>query len=150
MTIEAGVVIDNDLLPIYWHLPKERTGGSLPDSQQLWNVLWEKRDEIYAVAHSHPGYGLPSPSYTDVTTFAAVEAALGKRLFWPIITGDSLAVFSWHGPEKYDYKMDLAVMANSKIWMPEWVRELREKSNFVIQEDLNKENDNGRQYYPGQ
>ncbi len=105
MSIEAGVVIDNEGQALFWHEPQNRTGGSLPDSSTLWDVLWNNRDNISGFAHSHPGYGMPSPSYTDITTFAAVEAALGKRLLWPIISGDAIAVFEWCGPGKHDYQL---------------------------------------------
>lgn len=92
--IEVAVVIDNGGRPIYWHLPEGRTGGSIPDSKDLWQVIWENRDKINAVAHSHPGRGTPGPSTTDITTFLAIEAALGKRLAWYICSEDRFSV-SW-------------------------------------------------------
>lgn len=90
--MEAGVVIDKNLSPIHWHLPPGRTGGSLPDSRNLWDVIWENRDIVQGFAHSHPGSGAPAPSGTDLSTFVAVEAALGRRLDWWITSSDRLLI----------------------------------------------------------
>jgi len=95
MSIEAGVVLGQDNEVLYWHLPHTRSGGSLPDSRDLWDVLWENRGVVTGFAHTHPGNGLPGPSYTDVTTFAAVEAGLGKRLDWWILSSDSFVLLRW-------------------------------------------------------
>ena len=90
--IETGVVFDLNLSPIYWHLPAGRTGGSIPDTRILWDVFWENRETLGGFAHSHPGGGRPGPSSIDVSTFAAVEAALGKYLDWYITSSESLVV----------------------------------------------------------
>jgi hypothetical protein len=90
--MEVGVVIDQNLAPIFWHLPEGRTGGSLPDSRLLWDVLWDNRKTLMGFAHSHPGGGRPGPSNTDITTFVAIEAALGRRLDWWITSSDTLVV----------------------------------------------------------
>lgn len=87
------------------HLPPGRSGGSLPDDRSLWDFIWENRDGISGIAHSHPGSGTPSPSHTDVTTFAAIEAALGKRLDWWIISSDSMVLVSWKGMTNASYKI---------------------------------------------
>lgn len=90
MSIESGVLLDSNYLPIYWHLPEGRTAGSIPDSRTLWEQFWANRHRVYAFAHTHPGSGQGlGPSYTDVTTFAAMEAALGMRLVWLILNEDS-------------------------------------------------------------
>lgn len=103
MSIEAGVLVDLACEPIYWHLPLDRSGGALPDSRPLWDVIWENRERLLGFAHSHPGSGIPGPSHEDVTTFAAVEAALGKRLVWWITSADSFVELCWAGPGKLDY-----------------------------------------------
>lgn len=130
--MEAGVVLDLQGQPIYWHLPPGRSGGSLPDSRDLWDVLWENRDNLSGFAHSHPGFGVPGPSHTDVTTFAAVEAGLGARLDWWIITSDSIGLFKWRGPERLAYPTDpfclwgpLSPMLTGE---PAWINELRRVS----------------------
>lgn len=94
MSIEVGVVVFDD--GVYWHEPDGRTAGGIPDSWTLWDVLWENRDRLVGFAHSHPGSGVPGPSYTDMTTFLAIEKALGRKLVWWIISQDRVAVCSWH------------------------------------------------------
>jgi hypothetical protein len=122
--IEAGVVIDKCGWPVYWHLPPGRSAGSLPDSRTLWEVLWDsfKADTLLGFAHSHPGSGVPGPSYSDVTTFAAVEAALGKRLDWWITSSDHVVLIRWAGPDKLSYRAEMVTEA------PSWVAELRRLS----------------------
>ena len=93
--IEAGVVIDMDMSPIFWHLPDGRTAGSIPDTRVLWDVLWDNRETVLGFAHSHPGAGVPGPSHTDLGTFVAVEQALGRRLKWWITSSDHFLECSW-------------------------------------------------------
>jgi len=120
---EAGVVIDSDGAPIFWHSPENRSVVSLPDSRLLWDVLWEYRESVEGVAHSHPGGGIPGPSYEDVTTFAAVEAGLGRRLLWWIASSDAVVVLWWVGPERLAY----AKVTLEEV--PPWADELRRLSN---------------------
>jgi len=122
--IEAGVVVDKNEKPLFWHLPEGRTAGSLPDSRTLWQVLWDafKDDTLLGFAHSHPGSGVPGPSYSDVTTFAAVEAAIGKRLDWWITSSDHMVLLRWGGPDKISYRATIVTEA------PSWAAELRRLS----------------------
>jgi hypothetical protein len=126
--MEAGAVIGSDGEVIFWHSPDGRHGGALPDSRELWDVLWENRASIRGFAHSHPGSGVPGPSYTDVTTFAAVEAALGRRLTWWITSSDCTSVVQWCGPDKLSYG------GVQVIPEPEWVERLRELSEIRPQQ----------------
>jgi hypothetical protein len=120
--IEAGVVVDLEGKPLHWHVPTGRTGTSIPDSRELWDVLWTNRERIAGFAHTHPGRGLPGPSHEDVTTFSAVELALGRRLDWWIATSDRVAVVRWRGPGNYDYGTEPLEVD------PPWVAELRSHS----------------------
>ena len=116
MSIETGVVVSLQGEPIHWHLPPGRSAGYLPDSRDLWDVLWENRTNLLGFAHSHPGRGdWPYPSHEDLTTFSAVEAGLGQRLLWWIMSESSVVVYSWVGPGLYDYKgkYDLQAIYNS-------------------------------------
>jgi hypothetical protein len=141
--MEAGVVLDLEGRPLHWHVPPERSGGSLPDSVALWTVFWENRKNISGFAHSHPGSGLPGPSYTDVTTFAAIEAALGRRLDWFIISSDSFALFRWKGPDPYTYEMHWATYHTPEhpilTGEPDWIHHLRELSNYGEPPDIGTE-----------
>lgn len=126
--MEAGVVVGFDGAPLYWHLPPNRTAGSIPDSRALWEVFWNNRHQVFGFAHSHPGSGMPGPSWEDITTFAGVEIALGRRLTWWIISSDQLVTILWTGPGKYDYStFPLAIPGNHR---PLWLDELRQNSNY--------------------
>lgn len=116
---EAGLIIDLNGRPIYQHLPEGRSSGYLPDSRTLWEFLWENRENILGFAHSHPGYGIPSPSVEDVTTFRPVDQALGKDLHWWIATGDRLALYRWVGTHYASFPM---------LSEPTWVADLRDLS----------------------
>lgn len=71
---------------IYWHEPVGRTAGALPDDTTLWDRIWAHRANLLGFAHTHPGGGAPpAPSHEDLTTFIAIEHALGECLYWWII-----------------------------------------------------------------
>ena len=147
--VEAAVVIGMDGQPIFWHTPDGCGPSRIPDSRDLWAFLWDNRDNVMGIAHTHPGSGKPFPSHEDVTTFAAIESGFGRRLLWWILTADGANEFTWKGPEKYEYKVNdmycpktksmeptAFVAANLKKpgefptgWVvPEWVEELRQLS----------------------
>jgi hypothetical protein len=58
---------------------------SIPDERERWEVIWQHRDEITEIAHSHPGEFLDF-SHEDLTTMEAVEAGTGKNFTWSIVT----------------------------------------------------------------
>lgn len=96
MSLETAAVIAEDGEVIHWHVPGDRTSVSLPDSQDLWDVIWEHRSRIGGIAHTHPGSGYPSPSNTDVTTFDAIESGLGRRLKWWILSSNNSVLLEWN------------------------------------------------------
>ncbi len=124
--MEAAAVIDLEGNAILWHFPPGRSGGALPDSVGLWEFLNTNRDRISGVAHSHPGSGIPGPSYEDVTTFSAIERGLGRMFDWWIATSDGLALFRWKGPGVYTYAPHLITQST------EWVDKLREVSGYGV------------------
>jgi hypothetical protein len=135
--MEVGVLIDNNGQPFYWHQPRNRSIAALPDSLDLWKVIWHNRHRLAGFAHSHPGKGKPGPSYTDVTTFAAVEAALGRRCYqfphssiplsWWIASDDHLIIVHWKGPGEHEYVERNSFKPKNT---PKWVYELRRRSNY--------------------
>lgn len=131
---EAGVLIDRNGKPIYWHLPDNRSIALLPDSHELWDQIWRNRRRLLGFAHSHPGCGIPGPSHEDITTFAAIESALGKRLIWWIVSEDAVVELVWTGPDRlcYDYqgKTFSWVLELRGKRMLSWVQELRDLSGF--------------------
>lgn len=123
MSLEAGVLLDLEGYPLHWHKPVDRTAASLPDSVDLWSIIWENRDNISGFAHSHPS-GMATPSHTDLTTFAAVEKGLGQRLDWWIITPSYLVLTRWVGRGVLSYKS----LPSSQ--RPEWFAELLRLSDY--------------------
>jgi proteasome lid subunit RPN8/RPN11 len=125
--MEAGVVIGLNGKPLFWHVPMGRTNIALPDSRQLWDVMWENRDNLLGFAHSHPGSGLPQPSIEDITSFSGIEAGLGQRLRWWITSSDRMIELQWAGPEKYRYKGGEMPREHE----PSWTQELRRISDSL-------------------
>ncbi len=114
--LESAAVIDITGAPIHWHLPAGRSQVALPDSRSLWDVLWAERERLAGVAHTHPGAGMPYPSWEDLTTFSACELGLGRRLRWWIATSSRIAELRWVGPEPYRYKGRL--LGEPPLWLP--------------------------------
>ncbi len=125
--IEAGVIVI-DSKPAFWHLPDGRTISSIPDIMDLWDAFWSlRKEDDLGFAHSHPGYGVPTPSHTDLTTFSAIELGLGRRLKWWITSSSHVIELKWIGPGKYDY--DSVVILEM-----DWALELRAVSDSEKQE----------------
>lgn len=140
-SIENGCVISNSGDVIYWHSPPWRNFASLPESRDLWEVLWTHRDELWGFAHSHPGNGNAYPSWTDITTFDGVELALGKRLKWPILTKNGACLVTYRGPGKYDYMVEqLDDQEVKDLNWSSWVENLRTLSyNFPLDAEKKEE-----------
>ena len=101
--IEAAMVFDKYGWPIHWHQPPGCTEVWIPDSKDLWEVLEENIESLGGLIHTHPGTNEPHPSSEDLTTWAACEAGLGKRLVWPIASMVAVRYFEWVGPGRLDY-----------------------------------------------
>jgi hypothetical protein len=125
MSIEAGVLIDLAGSPIYWHTPKGASSVELPDSPTLWDKIWESRHRLLGFAHTHPGMGMPSPSSTDLTTFAAVEVGLGRRLTWWILTQNEGISLYWSDDQRRYVQVPWALRPET---LAPWVSELRRLS----------------------
>lgn len=124
---EIAVVIGLDNIPIYWHT-ENTTAGSISDSSFLWNVIWENRNNIKGVAHSHPGSGYSFPSFTDLSTFSALDLGLGRKLTYWITSSDRVLEITKDlvVTEPYIYLCKSLVVEEE----PYWVAELREKSQY--------------------
>jgi len=124
---EAAVILDQNMEPIHWHTPRA-SSGAIPDSRPFWDIIWENRNVLRGIAHSHPGGGVPSPSWEDITTFAGVELGLDRRLDWWITSSaPAVVVCRWCGPHKYDYEVQ-RVGAGSP-----WVAELQRISEQEVE-----------------
>jgi hypothetical protein len=85
--MEVGLVFDKEGKTIHWHLPPGRDGGFIPDTDSLWDIMWENRHNLGGFAHTHPWKGEAHPSADpDLTTFKAIEDGLGMRILWWVVT----------------------------------------------------------------
>lgn len=123
--MEAGVLLGVDNQAIHWHTPNDRSCGSLPDSSDLWQIIWRNRAIVTGFAHTHPGSGVPGPSYTDVTTFRAIEAALGKHLNWFILSSDKQVLCIFENENL------ITVEINTNTDKMTWMSRLRELSGYT-------------------
>lgn len=74
------ILVEDKILRAYFG-----SATRVPDSRERWETIWEHRNEITEIAHSHPGEFLDF-SGEDITTMEAVEAGTGKAFTWSIIT----------------------------------------------------------------
>jgi hypothetical protein len=74
------ILTGEKILRVYFGSP-----GGIPDERARWEIIWNHRDEITEIAHSHPGEFLDF-SHEDLTTMEAVEAGTGRRFAWSIVT----------------------------------------------------------------
>ena len=66
------ILVEDKILRAYFG-----SATSIPDNRERWEIIWQHRNEITEVAHSHPGEFLDF-SHEDLTTMEAVEAGTGK------------------------------------------------------------------------
>jgi len=102
MAIEVALVFDKAGHTIDWHCPQGCTSGSIPDSHDHFMVMLANLDRLGGTVHVHPWHGVADPSYTDITTWSAMDRALGRRL-WAVATFTEVNFFRWIGPGKHDY-----------------------------------------------
>jgi len=133
--LESGVVIGLDGNPIFWHSPISRSLSYLPDSPQLWTVLFEHRNNLLGFAHSHPGSGWPSPSHTDITTFQAIETGLGISLNWWITSADRLMLVRMTSLVPINYHV--TAYEEASFLVTPWLDELRRRSYINPLQDPN-------------
>jgi hypothetical protein len=74
------ILVEDKILRVYFG-----STTRIPDARERWEIIWEHRQEITEIAHSHPG-GFLDFSHEDLTTMEAVEAGTGKTFTWSIIT----------------------------------------------------------------
>lgn len=57
---------------------------ALPDSRSRWEAIWDNRDHIEVIAHSHP-VGPAAFSAEDASTMEALDAALGTSIQYMVV-----------------------------------------------------------------
>ena len=58
--------------------------AALPDSRTRWEAIWELRDRLAAIAHSHP-VGPSAFSVEDESTMSALDSALGRSVRYLVV-----------------------------------------------------------------
>src|SRR6266853_3282881 len=74
------ILVQDKILRVYFG-----STTRIPDNRERWEIIWQHRNEITEIAHSHPGEFLDF-SHEDLTTMEAVEAGTGKLFLWSIVT----------------------------------------------------------------
>jgi hypothetical protein len=62
---------------------------ALPDRRSRWEAIWDLREQIVEIAHTHP-LGGAAFSTEDQTTMQALDSALGRKLRYAVVTPDVL------------------------------------------------------------
>lgn len=127
--METGVVVSIHHEPIFWHEPGGRSSGALPDSRTLWDVLWQAHRDgwLSGFAHTHPGGGLPGPSREDISSFVAIENALGRPLNWWIVNADMTVLIR---KATMDSMPGREIFGTTRVDDPVWVPDLRRRSGI--------------------
>jgi proteasome lid subunit RPN8/RPN11 len=128
--IETGVVINTNGEPIFWHEPGGRSGGSLPDSRQLWDVLAQANRDgwLSGFAHTHPGDGQPHPSQEDMSSFIAIDYALRPLNWWIVSSNITILVRK----STMDSVPGREIYGITRIDDPVWVPDLRRRSGIGV------------------
>ena len=64
---------------------------ALPDSRDRWEAIWQLRDELAEIAHSHP-VGPSAFSAEDESTMKALDSALGRAVRYSVVAPRSMIV----------------------------------------------------------
>lgn len=92
------------------------SAASIPDSRARWEAIWEARENIGEIAHSHP-VGPLAFSSEDETTMLALESALGRKLVFSVVAPSGMI--------RRQEGLDHIVSSE-----PGWVEELRRISGM--------------------
>jgi hypothetical protein len=135
-THETIVVFDTTGKAIYWH-DKDASSGYVPDSDDLFDMMWENKDRLGGFAHTHPWNGEAIPSGIDLSTYRDLELALGKRLVWPVVSFTEVTLVFWDKYEPGDGHGEgegyvCAEQGYFEHLTFDWVDELRRKSGAQI------------------
>lgn len=64
---------------------------ALPDSRDRWEAIWQLRDELAEIAHSHP-VGPSAFSAEDESTMEAIDSALGRAVRYSVVAPGAMIV----------------------------------------------------------
>ncbi len=71
------------------HTEEGASAHAVHDSRARWERIWENRERIFEIAHSHP-LGPLAFSAEDETTMEAIQLGLGKALVLSIVAPDGM------------------------------------------------------------
>src|SRR5437879_13263385 len=74
------ILVQDKILRVYFG-----STTRIPDNRERWEIIWQHRNDITEITHSHPGEFLDF-SHEDLTTMEAVEAGTGNTFTWSIGT----------------------------------------------------------------
>ena len=86
---------------------------AIPDARERWEAIWSRRELVVEIAHTHPLGGLHFSS-TDEGTMEALDAALGRKLIYSVVTPDAMLRRTWPDPESH--RDD--TVENEPWWVP--------------------------------
>jgi proteasome lid subunit RPN8/RPN11 len=95
---------------------------ALPDSRARWEAIWNNRERLGMIAHTHP-VGPHAFSQEDVTTMEALTVALGKAVPFAVVSVAGMLVRNSDGVDEE--------VADE----PPWTKELRELSGMKPREE---------------
>ena len=129
---EIIVVFDRDGKAIHWHDPTDASATHVPDSDDLFDFIWENRKQFGGFAHIHPWADHAAPSPMDITTFYSWILGLSKKrtYLWPIVTLTDMCIVVWdHNAGKFFVTDADAYPAEFLENCQEWVDELRRRGS---------------------
>jgi proteasome lid subunit RPN8/RPN11 len=83
MLVEVCFLIGHDDT-VLWS-DRSTSATAMPDSALRWQAIWRHREQLAIIAHTHPT-GRTEFSAEDLSTFAAIDAALGRPLRYAVVT----------------------------------------------------------------
>jgi proteasome lid subunit RPN8/RPN11 len=83
MPVEVCFLIGHDGT-VLWS-DRSASATAMPDSTLRWQAIWRHREQLAVIAHTHPT-GVVAFSDEDLSTFAAIDAALGHALRYAVVT----------------------------------------------------------------
>lgn len=87
MLVEVCYLIGGDEV-VLWR-ERSISAAAMPDSRARWAAIWQHREVLVEIAHSHPA-GPLAFSAEDLTTMLALDAALGRDIRFSVITADAM------------------------------------------------------------
>lgn len=108
---------------VFWQ-DTDDNSGYLRDHRDRWTAIWENRDRLAVIAHSHP-CGPEGFSSEDVSTMEAISRALGRWLMFSVVAPEHTLLLN--GGEHF--------ARLTRALEPAWARELRVASGMIDERD---------------